>query len=171
MTRSLVLPVIAILTSCALLPAYAAGVHKWVDAKGITHYSDEAPPSATVVVTLIEVSATRSATADAAKFGFPTVGTLLFPSPCCINEPVFIGIEYTAGAPGSTPSVLFDDQVPVPCDNWMIDQNGNWAEWNTFWGPNPPGYPLFWVEGDTQSPNCPILNCDWNPGDKISVSH
>jgi hypothetical protein len=67
MTRSLTLPVVAILTSCALLPAYAAGVHKWVDAKGATHYSDEAPTSATAVVTLIKVPTTRSATADAAN--------------------------------------------------------------------------------------------------------
>lgn len=63
MTRALALPVVAILTSCALLPAYAAEVHKWVDAKGITHYSDKAPASTTTVVTLIEVSATSSATA------------------------------------------------------------------------------------------------------------
>ncbi len=65
MTRSSALPVVAILTSCALLPAYAVEVHKWVDAKGTTHYSDEAPTSATVEVTLIEVSTTNSATSDA----------------------------------------------------------------------------------------------------------
>ena len=67
MTRSSALPVVAILTSCALLPAYAAEVHKWVDARGTTHYSDAAPASATVEVTLIEVSTSNSATTGGAN--------------------------------------------------------------------------------------------------------
>ncbi len=46
--------------SCALLPAQAAVVHKWVDADGITHYSDQAPEPSTTQVTLIEVPETRS---------------------------------------------------------------------------------------------------------------
>lgn len=46
--------------SCSLLPAQAAVVHKWVDADGVTHYSDQAPEPSTTQVTMIEVAETRS---------------------------------------------------------------------------------------------------------------
>jgi hypothetical protein len=65
MNRSIALLHLAILTNCVLLPAYAASVYKWVDANGVTHYSDEAPASTTTQVTLIEVPATRSVAVDA----------------------------------------------------------------------------------------------------------
>ena len=48
-----------------LLPAHAVGVHKWVDTKGVTHYSDEAPESSTTQVTLIEVLENYSVSVDA----------------------------------------------------------------------------------------------------------
>ena len=51
--------------SMVLLPAYAGVVHKWVDEKGITHYSDEAPVSATSATTLIELPGTAQPTAGA----------------------------------------------------------------------------------------------------------
>jgi len=51
--------------SIVLLPAYAGVVHKWVDAKGITHYSDEAPVSDTSEMTQIELPSTTQATAGA----------------------------------------------------------------------------------------------------------
>ena len=47
------IPVVLILTVIALSPARAAGVHKWVDDEGITHYSDDAPE--TVETTLIDL--------------------------------------------------------------------------------------------------------------------
>jgi hypothetical protein len=51
--------------SIVLLPAYAGVVHKWVDEKGITHYSDEAPVSDTSEMTQIELPSTTQATAGA----------------------------------------------------------------------------------------------------------
>jgi hypothetical protein len=47
---------LTLLMACALLPAYAAVVHKWVDDKGVTHYSDQAPEAFRTEVTLIDVS-------------------------------------------------------------------------------------------------------------------
>lgn len=34
---------VTLLTCCATMPATAVGIHKWVDEKGLTHYSDQAP--------------------------------------------------------------------------------------------------------------------------------
>ncbi|WP_244859993.1 DUF4124 domain-containing protein [Nitrosococcus oceani] len=36
-------------------PVFARNVHKWIDDKGVTHYSDEAPSSSATQVTLIQV--------------------------------------------------------------------------------------------------------------------
>ncbi len=53
MTRPIIITGIAILMSGIYMPLNAALVHKWVDADGITHYSDEAPdPSATKVTVM-----------------------------------------------------------------------------------------------------------------------
>ena len=65
MNRIDALPIIAILMNSVLLSAYAANVYKWVDAKGITHYSDEEPASSTTQVTLIDVPATQSVAVNA----------------------------------------------------------------------------------------------------------
>jgi len=65
MNRSIALLIIAILMNSVLLSAYAANVYKWVDAKGITHYSDEEPAPSTTQVTLIDVPATQSVTVNA----------------------------------------------------------------------------------------------------------
>ncbi|TNF89351.1 MAG: DUF4124 domain-containing protein [Gammaproteobacteria bacterium] len=43
--------------TCLSLPAVAGVVHKWVDANGVTHYSDAPPPKAETAVTQIEVEA------------------------------------------------------------------------------------------------------------------
>ena len=51
--------------SFVLLPAYAGVVHKWVDEKGITHYSDEAPVPGSSEMTQIELPETTQATAGA----------------------------------------------------------------------------------------------------------
>jgi len=47
MIRSMATQCLVILAGCAFLPASAAVVNKWVDADGVTHYSDEAPDPAT----------------------------------------------------------------------------------------------------------------------------
>jgi hypothetical protein len=38
-------------------------------------------------------------------------------------------------------------------------------EWADFWNPPAPGYPLFWIDGETESPNCGPGPCVWNVGD------
>jgi len=108
-----------------------------------------------------------SVSADQASYGFPFVGTFDFPpGGCCVNGPFFIGLEYTSGAVGSTPSILFDDNpAPDTCDNWNMYYDGLWYEWYDFWSPPTPGYPLYWVDGETNSPNCEQEECDWQPGD------
>ncbi|MCX6832485.1 MAG: hypothetical protein NT028_10220, partial [candidate division Zixibacteria bacterium] len=94
-----------------------------------------------------------SLTANQATYGFPTVGSYAFPTPCYVNGPFYIGLEYTAGVEGSTPSVLVDNNVPpvVYCDNWMRWTDGLYYEWSNFWTSGSVGYPLFWVGGETVS--------------------
>ena len=38
-----------------MLPAQAAVVHKWIDADGVTHYSDKAPGSSAAQVSVIDI--------------------------------------------------------------------------------------------------------------------
>jgi hypothetical protein len=50
------------------------------------------------------------------------------------------------------------------CDNWIWNTNtSSWQEWNVFWDRVVPGYPLYIVDGNTNSPNCPSF--DWQPDD------
>jgi Thrombospondin type 3 repeat/Dockerin type I domain len=94
-------------------------------------------------------------TCDQATWGFPASGTAVFPTVCCVNRPFYIGIQYTDPGPGSLPSILFDaNPAPVVCDNWTYWLDGIWYEWNNFWTPPTPGYPLFLVQGETNSANC-----------------
>lgn len=48
---------ILIITACLALPVQAEIVHKWVDADGITHYSDDPPAADAAQATSIEVPA------------------------------------------------------------------------------------------------------------------
>lgn len=48
--------------SCAVLPADAEIVHKWVDTNGLTHYSDEISTPPRTQVTLIEISQSKPLT-------------------------------------------------------------------------------------------------------------
>jgi hypothetical protein len=61
MIRSMATQCLVILTSCAFVPVSATVVLKWVDADGLTHYSDEAPDPSTTPVTKIDVPETSSA--------------------------------------------------------------------------------------------------------------
>ena len=104
---------------------------------------------------------------DSAVFRTPHVGTATFPTPCCVIGPVYIGYEYSddGAGEGPFPSVLFDISGPVPrCENWGYGL-GSWSEWYNFWGPPRPGYPLYWVEGETQSAACGLPCCIGNRGD------
>ncbi len=44
-----------LLSGCIFLPVSAAVVHKWVDEKGVTHYSDAAPETPATTVTKIDL--------------------------------------------------------------------------------------------------------------------
>ncbi|MFQ6007866.1 MAG: dockerin type I repeat-containing protein [Candidatus Zixiibacteriota bacterium] len=119
-----------------------------------------------------------SVSADQATFMYPTVGTFNFPAGgCCINGPFFIGLEYTSGAAGSTPSILFDNNpAPDTCDNWNMYYDGLWYEWYDFWTQPGPGYPLYWVDGETNSSNCvqplvifPGVDLFETPNDSMTV--
>ena len=64
MIRLTTLFAIALLTSSLFAGAQAAAIHKWVDEKGVTHYSDQAPTAATSSVTQLDVD-TRTGTTQA----------------------------------------------------------------------------------------------------------
>ena len=44
-----------LLSSCVFAPVSAAVVHKWIDEKGVTHYSDAAPETPATMVTRIDL--------------------------------------------------------------------------------------------------------------------
>ncbi|MCP4703884.1 MAG: hypothetical protein GY865_04680 [candidate division Zixibacteria bacterium] len=108
----------------------------------------------------------QTVTCDQATFD-GTFGTVTLASPCCVNGPVFIGFHYNDAGPGAFPSVTFDASAaaptPVQCDLWDY-WGGSWKEWYTSWGSPPPNYPLFIVDGETESPNCDGGQT-WTPGD------
>jgi hypothetical protein len=109
-----------------------------------------------------------SFTADSQYFCIPNLSTIPFPSPCCVDGPVYIGIEYTDTDPGSFPSVIFDtNPQPDTCHNWVYIYHPGleawvWREFYTFWT-NDPGYPIFWVDGETVSEAC----CPDDDGDNV----
>ena len=55
MKRLIVTAAFLSLTSYSWLPAYAGAVHKWIDADGVTHYSDTAPESPATQVSMIDI--------------------------------------------------------------------------------------------------------------------
>jgi hypothetical protein len=106
-----------------------------------------------------------SAMADSLSFQYPNLGTVTFPSPCCVNGPFFLGIEMTGGGAGIYPSLVTDENVaPDTCELWMYNGiNGPiWEEWRVYFT-DPVGFPWWFVNGETDSPNC--VQCTWNPGD------
>ena len=62
--RSIITTALLLLMVSLLLSAHAAVVHKWIDADGVTHYSDEAPGSAVTDVLMIDVPAGKSDKTD-----------------------------------------------------------------------------------------------------------
>jgi hypothetical protein len=97
---------------------------------------------------------------DSATFAYPNVGTVTFPTPCCVDGPFFAGIEYAETDSVLLPSVLFDySSEPDLCHLFQYDC-GEWWGWYAYWI-TPPGYPHFYVNGDTLSANCcPDLDGD-----------
>jgi len=90
---------------------------------------------------------------DEETFAFPDPGNVIFDNPCCIDGPFFLGIEYSDSLTGKYPSVVFDfNLTPDTCDVFYYiccDWYGSYAYWVT-----PPGYPFFWINGETQSLSC-----------------
>ncbi len=88
-----------------------------------------------------------------------------FDEPICVYEPFYIGWEYLAGVPGTTPSPLFMDATVEPaeyCHAWFYKVGaGYWIEHWDFWGsPDIVGYPLIRVSGSTNHPLCDPPPCD-----------
>ena len=92
---------------------------------------------------------------DSATYAYPSVAEVDFPVPSCVDGPFFIGIEYTDTYDGLLPSVLFDiSSEPDLCHLYQYFQNA-WYGWYYFWpGPERPGFPFFWVEGETIAAAC-----------------
>jgi hypothetical protein len=91
---------------------------------------------------------------DSADFAFPNVGSVGLTVPCCVDGPFLIGVEYSDTTGGPYPSVAFDVvSTPPQCDNWQYDFD-DWWEWSIYWSPQQPGYPLFWVHGETYASSC-----------------
>ena len=105
-------------------------------------------------------------TADSATFAFPNVGTVGFAEPCCVDGPFFVGIDYEDPGPGLLPSVVYDtDSEPATCDIFQYYCE-EWFGWYAFWVPPVPGYPFYWVHGQTRPESCcpdddGDLICDW----------
>ena len=91
---------------------------------------------------------------DSATYAYPEVVTVGFPTACCVDGPFFIGIEYTD--PDSSkpyPSVLYDTDSEPPLCHIFQYYCYEWWGWYAFWV-SPPGYPFYWVNGETVSLNC-----------------
>jgi hypothetical protein len=93
-------------------------------------------------------------TCDSLTWAYPNVGTATFATPCCIDGPFFIGIEYTDTSSQLLPSIMFDySSQPDLCHLFMYICDSTWIGWYAYWN-TPPGYPFFWVHGRTQSTTC-----------------
>jgi hypothetical protein len=95
-----------------------------------------------------------SVVCDEATFKYPNFGTVAFDTPCCVDGPFFIGLDYVDPSTGQLPSVAYDVvSTPSVCENfWLMDST--WYEWYVYWAPQEPGYPVFQVNGETQSGPC-----------------
>ncbi|MCK4404197.1 MAG: hypothetical protein KAW02_03825 [candidate division Zixibacteria bacterium] len=96
---------------------------------------------------------------------YGTMAHVDFDEPICVYEPFYIGWEYLAGIPGSTPSPLFMDGTVEPaeyCHAWFYKVSaGAWIEHYDFWStPDGVGYPLIRVSGSTNHPDCDPPSCD-----------
>jgi hypothetical protein len=93
---------------------------------------------------------------DSASYAYPAIGHVTFPTPLCVTRPFFIGIEYTDTYTGLLPSVMFDvSSDPALCHIYQYYLN-HWFGWYYFW-PDPdnmPGFPFYWVKGETQAVSC-----------------
>ncbi|UCD18572.1 MAG: hypothetical protein JSV44_06620, partial [Candidatus Zixiibacteriota bacterium] len=110
-----------------------------------------------------------SAVADQATFEYPNLGTVTFPTPCCVNRPFFIGIEFTGTGSGMYPAPITDEDLAMDtCEQWFyVSGTSSLEEWYERFG-GSTGYLWWYVHGETNSPNCAAV-CDWNPGDPVKM--
>ncbi len=94
-------------------------------------------------------------TCDSITFAFPNAGLVSFGPGCCVNRPFYIGLEYNDPGAGPFPSVAFDSHSATDsCDNYAFYSDSNWYEWSDFWNAPVPGYPIYYVNVETQSATC-----------------
>jgi hypothetical protein len=87
----------------------------------------------------------------ASVFSYPILGYIDFPTPFSVFRPFFVALEYTDTGPGPFPSIVMDDNpAPTVCDNWFRFL-GAWYEWYDIWTSPGPGYPIFYVMGETNA--------------------
>jgi len=84
---------------------------------------------------------------------YPNSVTIEFPysDTLCLNKPFFVNLEYMSGTTGSIPSIMIDDEVVLPCYQWVW-YNGfspPWWEWYHLWSYPPPGWVLLGISGLT----------------------
>jgi hypothetical protein len=95
-----------------------------------------------------------SVVCDEATFKYPNFGTVEFEPALCVDGPFFIGVDYVDQSIGPLPSIAYDviSEPPV-CDNFQLFDS-TWYEWYIYWDPQQPGYPVFDVNGETNSAGC-----------------
>ena len=100
---------------------------------------------------------------DSTSFAYPNTGTVTFDIPCCIDGPVFVGVDYASvSSSDNYPSIMFDySSDPDTCHLFYYVCDA-WYGWYAYWI-TPPGYPFFWVHGETVSLAC----CTDTDGDLI----
>ncbi|MFH1700605.1 MAG: dockerin type I repeat-containing protein, partial [Candidatus Zixiibacteriota bacterium] len=78
-----------------------------------------------------------------------------------------MGIEYTAGDSGTVPSILENDDVPLPDGMvWYKSPTGEFTDWQYVF--SVAGYPSFIVFGEPNS-ECAPQSCNWNIGDEYKM--
>jgi len=83
---------------------------------------------------------------------YPDPVTIYFPEldTICLDKPFFLNLEYMSGDFGTTPSVLFDNQVVDTCYQWVYLPSYGlpfWVEWWDLWSPPPPGWIVLGIGG------------------------
>jgi hypothetical protein len=93
---------------------------------------------------------------DSAGFAYPALAQIDFPDPVCVERPFYIGVEYTDPSTELLPSIIFDvSSDPEVCHIFQYYWD-NWYGWYFFW-PDPdymPGFPFFYVHGETGANAC-----------------
>jgi len=92
--------------------------------------------------------------------------TYSFPTPCCVDSPFYIGVEYPNADGMTTPSIVMDEELNYDATHVVHLKSGGWMDWiGYFYDPETmPGDPFYFVEGQTMSVNCGVP-CDCIPGD------